>query len=48
MGPDRPLAIVHARTQAQVEQAIALVRAAYRIGGKAGAANEPVLDRIAV
>ncbi len=48
VGPDRPLAIVHARTQAQVAQATELVRAAYRIGGKAGAVNEAVLDRITV
>ena len=48
VGPDRPLAIVHARTQAQVAQATDLVRAAYRLGGKAGTVNEPVLDRITV
>ncbi|MGB8860406.1 MAG: thymidine phosphorylase [Ilumatobacteraceae bacterium] len=48
VGADRPLAIVHARTPAQVEQATALLRAAYRIGGKAGASHEPVLDRITV
>ncbi len=46
VGPDRPLAIVHARTHAQVAQATELVRSAYRLGGKTGAANEPVLDRI--
>ncbi len=46
VGPDRPLAIVHARSQAQVEQATALLRAAYRVGGRAAAGAEPVLARI--
>ena len=46
VGPDRPLAIVHARTQAQVAEASELLRAAYRIGGKSATAFEPVLDRI--
>ena len=48
VGPDRPLAIVHARTQAQAAQATELVRAAYRLGGKAATVNEPVLDRVTV
>ncbi len=50
VGPDRPLAVVHARTQAQVEQATALVRAAYRVGasGRGGASADapPVVDRV--
>ncbi|HQZ35947.1 MAG TPA: thymidine phosphorylase [Ilumatobacteraceae bacterium] len=48
VGADRPLAIVHARTQAQVDEATTLLRAAYRIGGKQTKANDPVLDRITV
>ena len=32
VGPDRPLALVHARTEAKAEEAIAIVRAAYAIG----------------
>ncbi len=46
VGPDRPLAIVHARTQAQVAHAGELLQAAYRIGGRPAATFEPVLDRI--
>jgi thymidine phosphorylase len=34
VGPDRPLAVVHARTQAAADSAIAEVRAAYGIGGR--------------
>lgn len=48
VGSDRPLGIVHARTDAQVRQATELLRAAYRVGGKQVAANAPVLDRITV
>jgi len=48
VGADRPLAIVHARTQAQVDQAKMLLHAAYRVGGRQAKANEPVLDRITV
>ena len=46
VGPDRPLAIVHARTEAQVQQATGLLRAAYRLSGKAASAQAAVLDRI--
>ncbi len=46
VGTDRPLAIVHARTQAQVDQATTLLQAAYRVGGRQTKANDPVLDRI--
>ena len=48
VGPDRPLAIVHARTDAQVAQATELLRAAYRIGGRAKPVRAVVLDRITV
>jgi thymidine phosphorylase len=48
VGPDRPLAIVHARTQRRADEVAALVRAAYRVGGAKAAAFEPVLDRITV
>jgi len=43
---DRPLAVVHARTQAQVDHATQLLQAAYRVGGRQPKANAPVLDRI--
>jgi thymidine phosphorylase len=46
VGADRPLAVVHARTKAQAADAAALLRSAYRVGGRAGAANAPVLDRV--
>ena len=42
----RPLALVHARTQASADQAAAMVRAAYRVGAKAPAAVAPVLERL--
>ena len=48
VGADRPLANVHARTQAQVDQATLLLQAAYRVGGRQTKANEPVLDRVTV
>jgi thymidine phosphorylase len=48
VGPDRPLAVVHARTQRQVDEAAALVRAAYRVGGRHTTALTPVVDRITV
>lgn len=48
VGADRPLAIVHARTRAQVDQATLLLQAAYRVGGRQTKANEPVLDRVTV
>jgi thymidine phosphorylase len=46
VGPDQPLAIVHARTQAQVNQATQLLQAAFTVGGRQSKANDPVLDRI--
>jgi thymidine phosphorylase len=48
VGPDRPLAVVHARTKAQVAEATKLLRAAYRLGGKPAKSQPPVLDRITV
>lgn len=48
VGADRPLAIVHARTQAQVDKATVLLQAAYRVGGKQTRSNDPVLDRITI
>ncbi|PRH85268.1 thymidine phosphorylase [Labrys okinawensis] len=45
VGPDRPLAFVHARSEAAAEAAEAGLRAAYRIG-EDGEALPPVLERI--
>ena len=45
-GTDRPLALVHARTQSAASQAASQVRAAYRIGGRMTAAVPAVRDRI--
>ncbi|MBP0577805.1 thymidine phosphorylase [Labrys sp. LIt4] len=45
VGPDRPLAFVHARSDAAAEAAEAGLRAAYRIG-EGGEALPPVLERI--
>ena len=46
VGPDHPLATVHARTQQQVDEATRLLRAAYRVGRVAPAPTTPVLERI--
>jgi thymidine phosphorylase len=46
VGPDRPLAIVHARTQTQADVASAQLRAAYRIGTRAPAQRAAVIDRL--
>ena len=50
VGPDRPLAVIHARSAAQAEQAADLVRAAYRVGPTTSRAlspaKSPVIDRI--
>jgi thymidine phosphorylase len=46
VGPAERLAVVHARTRAAAEQAAAEVRAAYRIGGRAVATAEPVIERV--
>jgi thymidine phosphorylase len=46
VGGDEPLGVVHARTDLQAVEAAALLRAAYRVGGKPAAVTPPVLDRI--
>lgn len=48
VGPEHPLAIVHARSEAQVAQATNLLHAAYTVGGRAKPAREVILDRITV
>ena len=44
VGRDRPLAVVHARDEAQFERAAFALRKAYRLGS-APAPASPVLDR---
>jgi thymidine phosphorylase len=47
VGPDRPLAVVHARSATEAEHATALVRAAIGVGGgPGGPPASPVLRRI--
>ena len=46
VGTDRPLAVVHARTEAAAAAAAAEVRAAYRVGRSAPAPAPVVSDRI--
>jgi thymidine phosphorylase len=46
VGPDRPLAVVHARTQAAADAAAAEVRAAYSVGGRSRPPAAVVSDRI--
>ena len=46
VGPDHPLGVVHARTEAQARHAADLLQAAYRLTGKPAVANPPVLDRL--
>ncbi len=46
VGPDRPLAMVHARSEAEAERAAADIVAAYRIGPEAVAERDVVLERI--
>ena len=47
VGPaDRPLAIVHARTDADAEAAIAALRAAYTVGDEAPPERPVVLERL--
>ena len=46
VGPERPLAIVHARSEAEADRAEAAVVAAYRIGGDAPPAREVILERV--
>jgi thymidine phosphorylase len=47
VGPDAPLALVHARDDAQAAAAGAALAAAYRIGDAPPAAQAPVIERIA-
>lgn len=47
VGPDRPLAVIHARDAAAADRAEAALRAAYGIGPAPGAADAPLRDRIA-
>lgn len=46
LGPDRPLAIVHARNEGQVEEAARVLQAAYRVGRRAPEPTAPVAERI--
>ncbi|GGF21722.1 thymidine phosphorylase [Aliidongia dinghuensis] len=46
VGPDRPLALVHARTEAAAQVAIAALQAAAVIGDRAPAARPLILDRL--
>lgn len=49
VGPDRPLAVVHARTEAQATEAARLLRSAYRLAPTttaARAARPVILDRL--
>ncbi len=46
VGPDRPLAMVQARSEAEAERAAADIVAAYRIGPEAVAEREVILGRI--
>ena len=47
VGPDAPLARVHARSADESEAAVRRLRAAYRLGDVAPARTEPVVARIA-
>ena len=46
VGPDRPLALVHARTETDARAAADVVRAAYRVGLRPGAALPIVVERV--
>ena len=46
VGPDRPLAFVHARTDAAAEQAVAMLQAAAVVGEAAPAARVLILERL--
>ena len=46
VGPSRPLAVVHARTSAAADHAAAEIRGAYRVGGRTGAGNDAVIERV--
>ena len=45
-GDDAPLGIVHARTDAHAERAIAALRAAYRIGDTTPPERPVVIERV--
>ena len=47
VGPDRPLAIVHARDALSAEAVVQRLRAAYRLGDAAPPEPDPVVERIA-
>jgi thymidine phosphorylase len=47
VGPDRPLAVVHAASDAHAEEAIAALRSAVTVGGEAPAERPVVAGRIA-
>ena len=47
VGPDRPLARVHARTAAQAQEAARRLRAAYRLADAPQAVGDPVIERVA-
>ncbi len=46
VGPDRPLCIVHARTEGAAAAAAERIRAAYTVGHRSGSVSAPVLERI--
>jgi len=47
VGPDQPLAVVHARSTAEAEQAVAMLRAAVMVGDTPPAPiGSPVLQRM--
>jgi thymidine phosphorylase len=46
VGPDAPLAMVHAKDAAAAERAERAIRAAYRLGEEAPAAGRVVYERI--
>jgi thymidine phosphorylase len=47
VGPEHPIGIIHARTEARAREAAVLLQAAYHLTGKLATANPPVLDRVA-
>ncbi len=47
VGPDAPLALLHARDEASAARAEARIRQAYAVGGPAAAASPVILERIA-
>jgi thymidine phosphorylase len=48
VGAGHPLAVVHARDEAAANRAAEVVRAAYRVGGRATARDDVVLGRVTV